>query len=96
MGSARSGDPTHDPEAVELFSDIQTMADDAGVSVYFLYSVAYDVAEAILETAATFAVDTLLLGTTKRGMLWRAMKVDVMQEVAAQLPERITLLVHAG
>jgi amino acid transporter len=96
MGSARSGDPTHDPEAVELFSAIQTMADEAGVSVYFLYSVAYDVAEAILETAATFAVDTLLLGTTKRGMLWRAMKGDVMQEVAAQLPERITLLVHAG
>jgi amino acid transporter len=96
LGVARSGDPTQDPEAVALFDEIQTQAAKAGVPVYFLYSVAYDVAEAILETAATFAVDTLLLGTTKRGMLWRAMKGDVMQQVATHLPERITLLVHAG
>jgi amino acid transporter/nucleotide-binding universal stress UspA family protein len=96
MGSARSGDPAQDPEAIELFNDIQTQADKAGVPAYFLYSVAYDVAEAILETSATFAVDILLLGTTKRGMLWRAMKGDVMQQVATHLPERITLLLHAG
>jgi hypothetical protein len=34
------------------------------------------------------------LGTTRRGVLWRAMKGDVIQQVAAHLPERITLLVH--
>ena len=61
---------------------------------YFIYSAAYDIADAILETAATHAVDMLLLGTTQRGVLWRAMKGDVIQQVAAQLPERITLLVH--
>jgi hypothetical protein len=46
--------------------------------------------------AATHAVDMLLLGTTQRGMLWRAMKGDVLQRVAADLPQRITLLLHAG
>jgi amino acid transporter/nucleotide-binding universal stress UspA family protein len=96
MGSSRHADVSQDPEAVEMFAGIKEEADAAGVPVYFLYSVAYDVAEAILETAATYAVDTLLLGTTQRGMLWRAMKGDVIQQVATDLPERITLLVHAG
>jgi amino acid transporter/nucleotide-binding universal stress UspA family protein len=83
-----------DPEAVAMFAEFREAAEAAHVPTYFLYSVAYDIADAILETAATQAVDTLLLGTTRRGMLWRAMKGDVIQQVAAHLPDRITLLVH--
>jgi nucleotide-binding universal stress UspA family protein len=83
-----------DPEAVEMLTAFREQADAAEVPAYFIYSMAYDIAEAILETAATQAVDTLLLGTTRRGVLWRAMKGDVIQQVAAHLPERITLLVH--
>jgi nucleotide-binding universal stress UspA family protein len=96
MGLSGHADVSQDAEAVEMFAGVKEQADKAGVPVYFLYSVAYDVAEAILEMAATYAVDTLLLGTTQRGMLWRAMKGDVIQQVAYELPERITLLVHAG
>jgi len=96
MGMARTAEAAHDEEAINLFTSIKEQADAAGVPVYFLYSVAYDVAEAILEMASTYAVDTLLLGTTQRGMVWRAMKGDVIQQVAYELPERITLLVHAG
>ena len=62
--------------------------------VYFLYAVAYDVAEAILEMSVTHAVDYVLLGATQRGGLWRSMKGDVIQEVAEYLPERINLLIH--
>ncbi len=85
-----------DPEALEMFEEFRFKAEAAQVPAYFIYASAFDVAEAILETAATHAVDVLLLGTTQRGMMWRAMKGDVIQQVAAQLPERITLLVHAG
>jgi nucleotide-binding universal stress UspA family protein len=85
-----------DAEAVAMFADFRKQAEAARVPAYFLYSVAYDIAEAILELASTHAVDILLLGTTQRGMLWRAMKGDVIQRVAYELPERITLLVHAG
>jgi nucleotide-binding universal stress UspA family protein len=85
-----------DAEAVEMFSEFRRQAEAANVPAYFIYSSAFDIADAILETAATHAVDVLLLGTTQRGVLWRAMKGDVIQQVAAQLPERITLLVHAG
>jgi nucleotide-binding universal stress UspA family protein len=83
-----------DPEAVEMFATFREQAEAAHVPAYFIYSTAFDIADAILETAATQAVDTLLLGTTRRGVLWRAMKGDVIQQVAAHLPERITLLVH--
>lgn len=96
IGLSGHADMSQDAEAVELFAAVKEQANEAGVPAYFLYSVAYDVAEAILEMAATYAVDTVLLGTTRRGMLWRAMKGDVIQQVAYELPERITLLVHAG
>jgi nucleotide-binding universal stress UspA family protein len=96
MGSVQRGDVSQDAEAVDLFVGIHDEAVQAGVPVHFLYSLAYDIGEAILETAATFAVDTLLLGTTRRGVLWRAMKGDVIQQIARYLPEPITLLVHAG
>jgi nucleotide-binding universal stress UspA family protein len=85
-----------DAEAMEMFAEFRALAESAEVPAYFIYSPAFDIAEAILEIAATHAVDMLLLGTTQRGMLWRAMKGDVIQQVAAQLPDRITLLVHAG
>jgi amino acid transporter/nucleotide-binding universal stress UspA family protein len=96
LGSSVRWELSEDAEAVELFAEVKERADAAGVPVYFLYAPAYDVADAILETAATYAVDTLLLGTTRRGALWRAMKGDVIQQVAASLPERISLLIHAG
>lgn len=96
MGSVQRGDVSQDAEALDLFDGIHEKTVQAGVPVHFLYSVAYDIGEAILETAATFAVDTLLLGTTRRGVLWRAMKGDVIQQIARYLPEPITLLVHAG
>ncbi len=83
-----------DREAVAMFAEFRAAAEAANVPAYFLYSPAFDVADAILETAATHAVDTLLLGTTRRGVLWRAMKGDVIQQVATNLPDRITLLVH--
>ena len=45
--------------------------------------------------AVTHGADQLLLGSTKRGALWKAMKGDVIQAVAEQLPEGIDLLIHA-
>jgi nucleotide-binding universal stress UspA family protein len=96
FGPVKSMALAEDAEAVAMFADFRAQAEAAGVPAYFLYSPAYDIGDAILEMASTQAVDILLLGTTQRGVMWRAMKGDVIQQVAAQLPERITLLVHAG
>jgi amino acid transporter len=94
MGPSQRGELSQDAEAVELFINIKQQTDQAEVPAHFLYAVGYDVAEAILEMAATHAVDFLLLGATQRGMLWRAMKGDVIEQIAAELPEPITLIVH--
>jgi amino acid transporter/nucleotide-binding universal stress UspA family protein len=95
MGPANRADFSSDPEARALFARVQKDAAAMGVPVRLLYSVAGDIAEAILETAATQAVDLVLLGASQRGGLWRTMKGDVIQEVGQHLPERISLLIHA-
>jgi nucleotide-binding universal stress UspA family protein len=61
-----------------------------------LYGVARDIPDAILDMAVTHGADLLLLGTTRRGTLWKAMKGDIIQAVAEQLPGSIDLLIHAG
>jgi len=95
MGPSHRGDASEDPEAQEVFSQFQQSARDRGIPVRFLYAVAWDIAEAILDIAASHGVDTLLLGATKRGHLWRTMKGDVIQQVSEYLPERIRLLILA-
>lgn len=84
-----------DPEAQAFLERAQRAASDAGVPVQLLYAVASDVGEAILELSVTHGVDLLILGATRRGTLWRTMKGDVLQQVAAYLPERTSLLIHA-
>jgi nucleotide-binding universal stress UspA family protein len=95
MGSFHSADPEADPEAKTLFDSIRSEAASAGVPVMCLYSVAWDVADTILEFAVTYGVDVLLLGATRRSTFWHMLKGDVTQEVTRYLPENITLLFHA-
>ncbi len=95
MGPSAEADVHSDPEAQALFRQVEKDAAEMGVPVRLLYAVATDVAEAILETAATQSVDLVLLGASQRGGLWRTMKGDVIQEVGQHLPDRISLLIHA-
>jgi nucleotide-binding universal stress UspA family protein len=84
-----------DVQANELFERVREQASEAGVPLRLLYGVARDIPDAILDMAVTHGADLLLLGTTRRGTLWRAMKGDVIQGVAEHLPEAIGLLIHA-
>ncbi len=95
MGPTPPPSLAEDAVALELFERLRTQAHDAGVPLRLLYGVARDIPEAILDMAVTHGADLLLLGTTRRGTLWKAMKGDVIQAVAEQLPERIGLLIHA-
>ncbi len=95
MGEAVSFKLHEDEAALELFERLRTQAKEAGVPLRLLYGVARDVPDAILDMAVTHGADFLLLGTTRRGTLWRAMKGDVIQAVAEQLPESVGLLIHA-
>lgn len=84
-----------DPDAQALFDRVREQAREAGVPIRLLYGVAPDIPDAILDMAVTHGADMLLMGTTKRGTMWKAMKGDVIQAVAERLPEGISLLIHA-
>ncbi|WP_422923983.1 universal stress protein [Singulisphaera sp. PoT] len=85
-----------DEQALSLFERLREQAKNVGVPLRLLYGVARDIPDAILDMAVTHGADLLLLGTTRRGTLWKAMKGDVIQAVAEQLPGSIDLLIHAG
>jgi amino acid transporter/nucleotide-binding universal stress UspA family protein len=96
MGPAAVPKLDEDEQALALFDELRTRAREAGVPLRLLYGVARDIPDAILDMAVTHGADLLILGTTRRGTLWRAMKGDVIQAVAEQLPGSIDLLIHAG
>jgi amino acid transporter len=95
MGPSNVAEVALDPEAQAVFNAAETEAKQAGVKLFCLYAVAWDVPDAILEFAVTYGSDTLILGASQRGALWHAMKGDVIQTVAQYLPENISLLIHA-
>ncbi len=95
MGPTAFPTLAEDVEARALFDRVREQAKEAGVPVRLLYGVASDIPYAILDMAVTHGADLLLMGTTRRGALWKAMKGDVIQAVAEQLPEQVGLLIHA-
>ena len=95
MGPTAPPTLAEDADALSLFDRLREQSTTNGVPLRLLYGVARDIPEAILDMAVTHGADLLLLGTTRRGTLWKAMKGDIIQAVAEQLPERIGLLIHA-
>lgn len=95
MGPAPIPTLEEDEPAKALFDRMREQAAAAGVPLRLLYGVSDDIPYAILDMAVTHGADLLLMGTTRRGALWKFMKGDVIQAVAEQLPEGIGLLIHA-
>ena len=95
MGPTTIPTLAEDDAALHLFERLRTQANEAGVPLRLLYGVARDIPDAILDMAVTHGADMLLLGLTRRGTLWKAMKGDVIQGVAEHLPENIGLLIYS-
>ena len=95
LGPAHKPNIANDPDAQKAAQQIKEQAEAAGVPIRFLYTVADNIAETIVDFAVTYGVTQVIIGTTKRGALWRTMKGDVIQGVAQHLPDRTQLLIHA-
>jgi len=80
-----------DPTARELFTRLQREAAD--VKPRTLYSVSDSPADTIIDIAATFGVDTVILGGSRRARLVQLLKGNIVARVAAQLPESMHLIV---
>ena len=95
LGPAHKPDIANDPDAQKAAEQIKELAEASGVPIRFLYTVADNISETIVDFAVTYGVSQVIIGTSKRGALWRTMKGDVIQGVAQHLPERTQLLIHA-
>lgn len=80
-----------DKNAAELFRRIQREAGDLPINP--LYSVSDSPADTIIDLAATFGVDTVILGGSRRAVLVKLLKGNVVTRVATHLPENIRLVV---
>lgn len=94
-GSHISMTPDEDPEAHKLFYHARTMAREQGVPLQLIFAVSPAPSEVILDFAATYAADLVILGVSRRAGVLRALRGDVIGGVADNLPRESTLLIHA-
>ena len=80
-----------DPDAKALFTRLETEA--RGLKVNKLYSVSDSPADTIIDIAATFGIDSVVLGGSRRATLVNLLKGNVVARVAANLPESMHLIV---
>lgn len=85
------GNWQNDPDARRLFTRLEREAAD--LKVHKLYSISDAPAETITDLAATFGVDTVILGGSKRAKLVNLLKGNVVTQVASSLPDTIRLVV---
>lgn len=92
----RSGRPRwqDDPHAAAIMALMQKLGQETGVDVLPVYAVSTDPASTILDLTATLGVDYLMLGASHRLSMARLLKGNVVEQVAAGLPESIQLIIH--
>jgi nucleotide-binding universal stress UspA family protein len=93
--ATQAPDPQRDPDARQVFALARAAARERNVPLVPIYCVARSIPEMILDFAATYAVDFLILGVSRRGTLFRVLRGDVITQVADHLPAETTLLIHA-
>ncbi len=84
-----------DGEARGVFQTAADACAKTGTPMVPIYVVSADVAYSILDFAATYNVESLLMGVSRRGTMLRALQGDVITHVADNLPADIPLLIHA-
>ena len=84
-----------DAEAIHTFRLAQKHCAKLATPMVPIYAVSHDVAWSILDFAATYGVNALLMGVSRRGALLRVLHGDTLTGVAEQLPQDIPLLIHA-
>jgi amino acid transporter/nucleotide-binding universal stress UspA family protein len=82
---------SEDEEAQAVFQAVRFIAGD--VEVVTIYAVSDDTAWTILDNAAIAGADMLILGQSRRGALTRMLRGNLLQQLAANLPEEIRLVI---
>ena len=82
-----------DPEANAIMTLMMKLGEERDICVAPVYAVSQDAAATILDLSATLAIDYLIIGTSHRRTLATLLRGSVVNNVAAQLPETIRLVI---
>lgn len=83
-----------DPQAQGIMALMLKSGEEQGVSVVPIYAASEDPAATILDLTATLGIDYLMLGASHRLSMAKLLKGNVVERVAAGLPEDIQLIIH--
>jgi len=95
MGASAAPNVNEDTEALKAFALAKEICEKYAVQMLPIYVVSSDVPYTILDFAATYNVEAVLMGVSREGTILRALRGDVITAVADNLPEDISLLIHA-
>jgi amino acid transporter len=89
------------PGKIEMQSNgveqrIEELCSKASIDYEILTIPSYEVGYTIVEQAATFGVDRVILGATHRGVLENALKGNVIHSISQLLPEEVQLVIFGG
>jgi nucleotide-binding universal stress UspA family protein len=94
-GAERPMSPDEDTAAAKLFRQARDLSREHGVPLQPIYCVNPDAGDVILDFAATYAADLVILGVSRRAAVLQALRGNVISAVADHLPSESTLLIHA-
>jgi nucleotide-binding universal stress UspA family protein len=83
-----------DPHAAAIMSLMLKLGEESDIDVLPIYATSSDPATTILDLTATLGVDYLLLGAAHRFSMAKLLKGDVVEKVAAGLPDDIQLIIY--
>jgi amino acid transporter/nucleotide-binding universal stress UspA family protein len=75
---------------------IDKVCSTAGIDYQIISIPSYEVGYTIAEQAATFGVDRVIMGATKRSVLENMLRGSVMRSLSALLPEDVQLVIFGG
>ncbi len=75
---------------------IEQVCSDSGVDYQIISMPSYEVGYTIAEQAATFGVDRVILGATRRNVLENVLRGSVVRSLSSYLPEDVQLIIFGG
>ena len=89
------------PERIEMKVNgeeehIESICSTSGIDYQIISIPSYEVGYTIAEQAATFGVDRVIMGATKRSVLENMLRGSVMRSLSALLPEEVQLIIFGG
>jgi nucleotide-binding universal stress UspA family protein len=89
------------PERIEMKVNgeeerIENLCSTAGIDYQIISIPSNEVGYTIAEQAATFGVDRVIMGATKRSVLENVLRGNVMRSLSALLPEEVQLIIFGG